>query len=156
MNKFLTTVILISGILILFCYTAQGQDLNRNPKVQERITQAKLAEISKALALSDDKIKSLAPIYKRYEAEKNETSFLRQGRLLRASPDSLSAEEADKLITAQLDNAIRLSTVRRKYYNEFKTVLTPQQIMRLYRSEAQLNRKVMQELRRRTRLKANE
>ncbi|MEJ8801865.1 hypothetical protein [Pontibacter sp. H249] len=149
MNKLLTTVFI--SMLFLLQFTGQAQDLSRNPKLQERISQAKLVEISKALVLSEDKMKALTPIYKRYETEKNEITFPRQGRLLRTNPDSLSAEEADKLITAQLDNAIKISTIRRKYYNEFKTVLTPQQVFKLYKSEAQLNRKVMQELRRRLR-----
>lgn len=153
MKKLLTFVLV--SILFLSNNTVQGQDLSRNPKLQERITQAKLMEISKELRLSDDKMKLLAPIYKRYEAEKSETSFPRNGRMLRTSPDSLSAEEADRLITAQLDNAIRLSTIRKKYYTEFKTVLTPQQALRLFKAEARLNRKVMQELRRRMRQNAN-
>ena len=140
-------------IVLLFCsvfwFSAQAQDFSRNPQLQQRIIQAKLFEIKNALALSDATAKELAPIYRRYELEKSEVQFPNQGRLLRTNPDSLSTEEADKLITAQLDNSIRLSTIRKKYYSEFRTVLTPQQIIKLFKSEAQLNKKVMQELRRR-------
>ena len=154
MNKLIVSIIV--STLTILCFAVQAQDLSRNPKLQERITQAKLVEIKNAMALSDAKMQALAPIYKRYEGEKNEITFPRQGRLLRTNPDSLSAEEADKLITAHLDNAVKISNIRRKYYNEFKTVLTPQQVIQLYRSEAQLNKKVMQELRRRMRERANQ
>ena len=151
---------LIKIILVLtcsvFCFSAQAQDFSRNPQLQQRIIQAKLFEIKNALQLSDAKARELAPIYRRYEEEKSEVQFPKQGRLLRTNPDSLTTEEADKLITAQLDNAIRMSTIRRKYYNEFKTVLTPQQIVQLYRSEAQLNKKVMMELRRRMNNRMNQ
>jgi hypothetical protein len=34
-------------------------------------------------------------------------------------------------------------------YQEFKAVLTPQQIIKLYQTEAEIRRKVMQELKRR-------
>ena len=152
MNRLIKAFLFCAAFILHF--TVQAQDLSRNPRLQERITQAKLVEIRHALALSDERMKALTPIYKRYEAERSEISFARQGRLLRTNPDSLSTEEADRLMTAQLDNAIRISTIRRKYYNEFKTVLTPQQVVKLYKSEAQLNRKVMQELRRRMRNRA--
>jgi hypothetical protein len=51
---------------------------------------------------------------------------------------------------AQLENAKRLIDIREKYYHKFKTVLTPQQIVRLYQTEAQIRQKVTQELRRRS------
>jgi hypothetical protein len=148
--------VIVAGICSLLILTAQAQDQTRNPKLQERISQAKLVEIKRALALSDAKMKELTPIFKRYEAEKSQLHFPGQGKMLRSNPDSLSTEVADKLITAHLDNAVKVSTIRKKYYNEFKTVLTPQQVMRLYKSEAQLNKKVMQELRRRMRNRAGQ
>ncbi|WP_114781948.1 hypothetical protein [Botryobacter ruber] len=145
---------------ILFCVAlllnlaVQAQDLRNNPRLRERITEAKLLEIQKALNLSDADLKQLAPVYKRYDAALNELHFARQqsrqeAGLLRTNPDSLSTEEADRLITAHLENAVKISTIRREYYSEFKTVLSPQQVMRLYQSEAQLRRKVMQEVRKR-------
>lgn len=154
MNKLIE--IILTGIFSFLLLAAQAQDLSRNPRLQERISQAKLFEIKKALALSDAEMKELTPIFKRYEAEKNQLQFPGQGKMLRSNPDSLSTEEADKLITAHLDNAVKVSNIRRKYYSEFKTVLTPQQVMRLYRSEAQLNKKVMQEMRRRMRNRAGQ
>ena len=147
MNKLTKIILLLTCSLC--CFAAQAQDFSRNPQLQQRIIQAKLFEIKKALQLSEDKAKELAPIYQRYEMEKSKVQFPRQEGLLRMNPDSLNTEEADKLITAQLDNAIRMSTIRREYYNEFKKVLTPHQVVQLYKSEAQLNRKVMMELRRR-------
>jgi len=62
---------------------------------------------------------------------------------------SLSSEEADQLIAYQLKSAKKLILIREKYYNEFRTVLTPQQIIKLYQSEAELRKKVMAERKRR-------
>ncbi|GAB3195855.1 Spy/CpxP family protein refolding chaperone [Pontibacter aydingkolensis] len=154
MNKLFRFFILC--FIGLLPFAAQAQNLRNNPNLQARVTQAKLVEIKNALDLSDAKMSELAPVYKRYEAEINEINFARQGRLMGTNPDSLSADDADKLITSHLDNAIKISTIRRKYYNEFKTILTPQQVMKLYKSEAQLNKKVMQELRRRLRNRAGQ
>ena len=145
---------IIVCVALLFHLAVQAQDLRNNPRLRERITEAKLVEIQKALNLTDAKLKQLAPIYKRYDAALNELHFARQQSrqgavLLRTNPDSLSTEEADRIISAHLENAVKISTIRKEYYSEFKTVLTPQQVMRLYQSEAQLRRKVMQEVRKR-------
>ncbi|AKQ45914.1 hypothetical protein TH63_10080 [Rufibacter radiotolerans] len=147
MKPFLTLVIISAGVL--FAFFAQAQDLSNNPKLRERITQVKLTEIQKHLALSDEKMKALSPIYKRYDAELTAIHFARPNLPAGKTPNDLSAEEADKMIQAQLDNAIKLSTLRKNYYQEFKTVLTPQQIMTLFRSEAQMRRRVMMEVRKR-------
>ena len=69
---------------------------------------------------------------------------------MRANYDSLTSEEAEKLVMVQLENAKRLIDIRENYYYRFKTVLTPQQIVKLYRTEAAIRQKVMQELRRRS------
>lgn len=134
---------------LLLTIAAEAQNFRNNPRLQERITQAKLAEIQRALNLNEAEMSKLAPVYKRYEAELNELSSPGQGKLLGANADSLSTEEADRIINTRLDNAIRIGTIRKKYYAEFRAVLDPQQVMRLYQSEAKLRRKVMMEFRRR-------
>lgn len=144
MNNKIRTVLSIA--VLCFALTAQAQDVWNNPRLQERITQAKLAEIQKVLQLSEVKMKALMPIYRHYESELHE---LIAGRQLLISPDSLSTEEADKLAMARLDDAVKIGTIRKKYYPEFRTVLTPQQVMKLYQSEAQMRRKIIKEFRRR-------
>jgi Spy/CpxP family protein refolding chaperone len=127
----------------------QAQNAMNNPKLQERISDAKLKEIQRGLNISDDQLKELSPIYKRYESELNDLMTANQGRQFQRHPDSLSTVEADQMISTKLDNAVKISTIRRKYYPEFKSVLTPQQVMKLYQSEIKLRKKVMQEFRRR-------
>jgi len=68
---------------------------------------------------------------------------------MKVDTDSLSAEEADQLIVNQMESAKQLINIREKYYKEFKTVLKPQQIIKLYQTEAELRKKVMAELQRR-------
>jgi CRISPR/Cas system CSM-associated protein Csm2 small subunit len=68
---------------------------------------------------------------------------------MKVDSDSLSAEEADNLIVTQMEIARRLMDIREKYYKEFRTVLTPQQIIKLYQTEAELRKKVTLELKRR-------
>jgi len=50
------------------------------------------------------------------------------------------------LIISQLDAARKLISIREKYYKEFRTVIAPQQIIKLYQTEDELRKKVLQEV----------
>ncbi len=110
---------------------------------------AKLMEIRKSLNLDQATMDKFRPVYIKYEKEIAGLNTRGQERLMRANSDSLSSEEAERLVLAQLDNTRKLLEIREKYYYKFKSVLTPQQIIKLYQTEAEIRRKVMQELRRR-------
>lgn len=146
MKKIASILLLIS---VLFAGLAQAQNLNRFPLLRERILQAKLHEIRTSLNLGPETFVRFRPIYVRYENEITSIDFRKMARLMRVNADSLSTEDADQLIVNQLDAAKELIVVREKYYKEFRTVLSPQQIIKLYQTEAELRRKVLQELKQR-------
>ncbi len=127
----------------------QSQNPDRFPMLRERIIQAKLREIKLSLKLDEATFVQFRPIYLKYEREISGIDFRNLARLMRVDTDSLSAVEADRLIVNQLESARELILIREKYYKEFKTVITPQQIIKLYQTEAELRKKVMQELKRR-------
>lgn len=128
---------------------AQSQNQKRFPQLRERIFTAKMQEIKQSLNLDEATLNQLSPIYKQYEKEIEGMKIRGQERLMIANSDSLTAEEAESLVLTQLQNAKKLLEIREEYYYKFKTVLSPQQIIKLYQTEAEIRRKVMQELRRR-------
>jgi len=130
---------------------AQSQNTMRIPSFRERILQAKLVEIRRSLNLDQATMQHFRPIYIQYEKEISEVNINNQVRLMRANYDSLTSEEAERLVIMQLANAKKLIEIREKYYYKFKNVLTSQQIVKLYQTEAAIRQKVMQELRRRSR-----
>lgn len=146
MKKLALILVFVS---VLFTGLAQAQNLSRFPLLRERILQAKLREIRTSLNLDQETFIRFRPIYVRYEQEIADIDFRKMARLMRVNADSLSSGEADQLIHNQLDAAKRLIAVREKYYKEFRAVLSPQQIIKLYQTEAELRRKVLQELKRR-------
>ena len=129
---------------------AQSQNTTRIPLIRERILQAKLVEIRRSLNLDQATMQHFRPIYIQYEKEISGVNINNQVRLMRANYDSLTSEEAERLVMAQLENAKKLIEIRERYYKKFKTVLTPQQIVKLYQTEAAIRQKVMQELKRRS------
>lgn len=134
---------------IVFCLEAESQDPGKINPLRERIIQAKLFEIRRSLNLDQATMARFRPIYIKYEREISSVSVNNQIRLMRVNSDSLTAEEAERLILVQLENARKLISIREKYYHSFKTVLTPQQVVKLYQTESEIRQKVMQELRRR-------
>lgn len=136
-------------IILLVCLNIQAQNQNRFSMIRQRIEQAKLREIRQNLKLDQATFMQFRPIYLKYEREISRIDFKNQARLMKANADTLSTEEADQLITSQLASAKRLVFIREKYYKAFKSVLTSQQIVKLYQSEAEIRRKVMAEKKRR-------
>jgi len=137
-------------MLTMLSLGAQSQNAKRLPIVRERILQAKLVEIRRSLNLDQATMQRLRPIYIEYEKEISGVNTNNQRRLMSANSDTLTPQEAERLVMVQLENAKRLIDIREKYYHKFKTVLTPQQIVRLYQTEAQIRQKVTQEIRRRS------
>lgn len=144
---------IISALLFVFTlFTslyAESQNQDRFPLLRERMVQAKLREIKLSLKLDQTTFDQFRPIYLKYEREVSGVNFRNLARLTKVDADSLSTEEADQLIVNQLDAAQKLISIREKYYKEFRTVIAPQQIIKLYQTEAELRKKVMQEMKRR-------
>lgn len=117
--------------------------------LNKRVIDAKLREIRISLQLDQATFDHFRPVYEKYESEVSEIDFKKLNKLLKVDAESLTSDEADRLILHQIEIAKRMLEVREKYYKEFKTVLSPQQIIKLYQTEAELRIKVMQELKNR-------
>ena len=144
----------IFSILLVFFtfltgFIAESQNTERFPRIHERIVQAKLHEIRFQLKLDQATFDQFRPVYLRYEREVSRIDFRDMARLMKVDADSLSAEEADQLIVDQMETSKKLIFIREKYYKEFRTVISPQKIIKLYQTEADLRKKVMQEMKRR-------
>ena len=147
MKTIFSTLLII--ITLFFGLTAESQNPERFPVLRERMAQAKLREIRINLKLDQTRFEAFRPIYLRYEREVSGINLRNLTRLTKIDADSLSAEDADRLIVNQLESARKLISIREKYYKEFRTVIAPQQIIKIYQTEAELRRKVMQEVKRR-------
>ncbi len=143
------TLFLLLIFTIFSSTNSQSQNLASYPQLNKRIVEAKLREIRISLKLDQSTFDHFRPIYEKYESEVSEIDFKKLNKLLKVDAESLSSEEADRLISHQIEIAKRMLEVREKYYKEFKSVLSPQQIIKLYQTEAELRIKVMQELKKR-------
>jgi len=142
-------IILLFFTTIFSGLTLKAQNQGRFPMIQERMAQAKLREIRFRLNLDETTFVQFRPIYIRYEREISTIDFRKLARLMKVYADSLTMEEADNMVMNQLFIARKLINIREKYYKEFRTVLSPQQIIVLYQTEAEMRNKVMKEMKRR-------
>jgi len=113
------------------------------------MARAKLNEIQLKFKLDQATFDQFRPIYMKYEDEIARIDFRKMAKLMKVNTDSLSASEADLLVTDQLESAKKIIVLHEKYYKEFRTVLTPQQVVKLYQIEAGLRKEVTEELRNR-------
>ena len=136
-------------LLAMTSLSVSAQNANRFPLLRERLAQAKLYEIQQRIRLDQKAFEKFSPIYLKYEQEISEINFRKLARLTQDNPDSLTSDEAKQLIIYQLTSARKLIDIREKYFKEFSTVLSPQQIIKIFQTEAEIRKKVAKEMIRR-------
>lgn len=147
MKNILALLIFVS--ILLTGFNVISQNTNRYPYLRERMARAKLNEIQLKFKLDQTTFDRFRPLYMKYEEEFAGIDFRKMAKLMKVNPDSLSASEAEILVTNQLESAKMIIALREKYYKEFRTVLSPQQIVKLYQIEAELRKEVTEEFKNR-------
>jgi uncharacterized protein (DUF1499 family) len=146
MNKLIFRALIIGLIFLGINSSAQNGE-----RIRERISNAKLNEIGKRMGLNKSVMYELRPTYLKYEREKAAINIksLNVQWMSEMPEDSLTDEQAEKLYFLVMDRTRKTLDLQEKYYSEFKKILTPKQIMRLYRTEIEINRRMMQSVRKR-------
>jgi len=128
----------LTTLLILFLSLASfAQETGEN--VSQRYFDAKIREFVYRLELSDRQKEQFIPIYKKYNEEMRESVGERPRRDVRPA----TAEEAAALEKARIERQQTAQSIRLKYVDTFATVLTPDQLGRLYQVESDIQKKLM-------------
>lgn len=114
-------------MLALATLTASGQTAKER-KFDQRLFDAKVAQIAQKLGMSDDKRQSFTPIYKEYSEQMIKT----WNKLAPSSDDKMARLKAG-IRRQEQSQAIRL-----KYVDRFAKVLTPDEIGKLYKTEGDI------------------
>lgn len=126
-----------------------SQNPERFPALRERIINVKFDEICRRLELSGSQADKLRPVFRSFEKEKAALMLNnRTGEL--AFPDSSLTEiKQDELYLERLGKAKKMIELRETYYPKFRTVLTPRQVVQFNRLEMELNKRMLQQMRKR-------
>jgi len=148
--KSMTTLFFLLFLTIGTPVQSQQQQ-NRNQPLRERIEQAKMRQIRQNLQLDEATFAQFRPLYLKYERALANIDFKSQNNVMNVQADSLSTQDADRLIFIQWERAKQLTAIREKAYMEFRKILTAQQLVRLYQTETEIRKKVMSEFGKRRR-----
>lgn len=133
---------LLVTALLAFTPTADAQN---DKGSQRRIRREQLAEkqakhIAEKLSLTPELSEKFVTTYMDCQKETWSTgrpdNFRRKGQL--------TEEQTDSLLQARFDHSQKLLDIRKKYYAEYRTFLTPKQIERVYRIERRMMNRLFQ------------
>jgi hypothetical protein len=147
MKKLLVFAWAVCFVSALYSQTLQPG--GRFQLMRERISKARLNEIAKRMDLDQEKLEKLKPVFMEWEKQKAASRLTIARNTFTSEADSLSDKEAERIYFAQLNQAKKMIELREKFYHEFRKVLSPSEIMKFHRIEADVSRRMLQNLRQR-------
>ncbi|WBL20977.1 MULTISPECIES: hypothetical protein [unclassified Zunongwangia] len=128
-------------LLILGFATAQAQDDNE----KERIKSLKTAFITQELNFSNKTAQKFWPIYDKYD-EKRRALFRREHRDIE-NVDCMAEDKAQEVIDELIEIEKQDYELKKKYYQDLKSILSAQEIVKLHQLEEDFHRKLIKEYR---------
>ena len=107
--------------------------------MSQRFFDAKIREFVYRLDIKDSQKADFVAVYQRYNDEVRAT----MGKKERPDKKPETAEAAAAAVKSRLENQNKAQDIRIKYVDEFAKVLTPEQLLRFYEVEAQIQHKLM-------------
>ena len=147
MKTFLKVLIVLGTVLN--SHSTFSQNPERFRAVRERIINAKFDEICRRMELEISKAEQLRPVYRSFEKEKAELMLNNRAGEFAFPDSSLTEKQQDEFYLKSLGKAKKLVELRETWYPKFRTVLTPKQVVQFNRIEMEVNRRMMQQLKKR-------
>lgn len=138
----------LSLFLLLICVplasSAQKKDDSRRNQWNKEMTQAKVDFIAGQLGLTADKKAKFVETYNAMQSElgklRNETNSLRKSIEAKKSASDLEYEKAAE---AMFEFKQKEGAIERKYFDKFKSILTPRQLFQLRPAEMKFMKELM-------------
>lgn len=118
----------------------------------EQFMQRQIRYVAEQVGLDESKKDEFITLYKNYLTEQKacqkewRTQF---GRRDKKENKELTDAEITERIEGRFAQSHKILDLREKYYNEFKKILTPVQIQKMYKAEKEIQKKVRSEVGRR-------
>lgn len=147
-SKYIKT--LVVSMIILLPIVGFSQGIKKYPRMQMLLMEAQLAEIKRNIIIEDRDIPEFERIYRDYIAEITDLNMgNKRPPLVDMSLEGLSDREIEEVFIRQNERAKRQLIIREKYFYEFKKVIPPREIVKLYRIERDIAKKAQNEIRKR-------
>ena len=110
----------------------------KETEVNQKFFDAKIREFVYWLELTDAQKASFIPIYQKYNDEMRQNV----GKREKPAKKPETSEEAATVLKSKIERQQAAQAIRLKYVDEFATVLNPDQLMRIYEVEGQIQHKL--------------
>ena len=145
-----------SAIIIILLMTLsagtimQAQIRPGMPRIRALLMERQLTEIKKSISIDSRDIPRFDQVYRNYITEIFELNTLYEGLVpLENNMDQFNDTQIEENFIKQTDKSKRLLLIREKYFYEFKSLIKPREIMKLYSIERQILRQAQQEMKER-------
>ncbi len=140
-------LLLLSSILF-FAHVLGAQP----PKPGDRIRAAKIGFLTQKLQLTPQEAERFFPIYNQFQNEKQAAGKEKREKLRSANLnnfDNLSDKDATELADGFMDVRREELMIEERYHKEFKRVLPPKKVLKLYVAEREFNMEVLKKIKER-------
>ncbi len=131
---FIVAIVIIASISTLL---GQPQDRHREGDFQQFQTQL----IIKQLGIEESKKEAFEKIYTQYSTQMQK---LRPQH--RRGQEQQTESEVEAQILKSFEIAEQTTALKKEYYEHFKTILSPHQILKMYNIERQVNERINSEM----------
>ncbi len=144
-------VVLMTALLMAMAnVTLSAQIRPWMPRVRALLMERQLSEIKKNISIENKDITKFDLLYREYITELFELNSRYEGLVpLESDYEQYSDTQIEENFIKQTEKSKRLLLLREKYFYEFKTIIKPKEIMKLYSIERQILRQAQQEMRER-------
>ena len=101
---------------------------------QKELLDIRLQILKEELKLTDEQFEKFAPVYRNY----NRAKHFSHVKCAKLDWSTATKPQINELMKARLDNTINMAMVRKNYILIFEEVITPRQVMKLYKIEDDL------------------
>ncbi|MFZ4740247.1 MAG: hypothetical protein ACOYLE_03700 [Bacteroidales bacterium] len=143
------------AILLLvssFSMSSYAQGGQKKKMLKDKIEAQKIAYITNELSLTSTEAQQFWPIYNEF-SDKNEevVKAFRKNNIedKNVNPETISDKEAMDMADDQIIQAQKILDVRKKYHIEFKKVLPPKKLLKLYQAERDFKKFLLKEIKER-------
>jgi len=142
--------IVVFGIVLCLSMAAWSQGRGQH----ERVKAFKTGYLTQELNLSSAEAEKFWPIYNTYEkkifelrVEKRKAERDKINSM--GGPEALSEAQATDFLKGLFENELDILRTKQELYKELETVLSPKKLLMLYKAEADFNRRLLSEFKRR-------
>ena len=130
--------------------SAQNVPVKKQHITEEQIIEKRTNQMIQILMLDDATTAKFAPVYSQYLKEKmdcRKMALTERSRINKGTDMNMKTDaDVDAMIQNQFTQSHKMLDIREKYYAKFHKILSPKQILKIYQTEKQDQRKMIREM----------